>query len=44
MPELPDLEVFSRNLHKILSGKTLEKLNIVNDSKLRVPEKEFKKV
>jgi formamidopyrimidine-DNA glycosylase len=43
MPELPNLQVFSQNLDKELSGKKLEKLTIVNDSKLKVPEKEFKK-
>ncbi len=43
MPELPDLQVFSQNLHKILSGKTLEKLTLVNGTKLKAPEKEFKK-
>lgn len=43
MPELPDLEVFSRNLQKNLSGKKLEKLTVENKSKLNVPEKELKK-
>jgi len=43
MPELPDLQVFSRNLQKELSGKKLEKLTIVNKSKIKVPENEFKK-
>ncbi len=43
MPELPDLEMFSRNLNKKLSGKTLEKFTVINDSKLKAPEKEFKK-
>ncbi len=43
MPELPDLQVFSRNLQKKLSGKKLEKLTIKNKSKLKIPEEEFKK-
>ena len=43
MPELPDLQVFSHNLHKKLSGKTVKKLTVVNDSKLKLPEKDFKK-
>ena len=43
MPELPDLEVFSRNLQKEFSGKSLQKITIVNDSKIKVPEKDFKK-
>lgn len=42
MPELPDLEVFSKNLTKKFKGKTLEKLTITNKSKLKTPEKEFK--
>src|SRR6186997_1211199 len=42
MPELPDLQVFSRNLNKELAGKVLEKIKIVNKSKLKVPEKDFK--
>ena len=43
MPELPDLQVFSRNLDKQLSGKTLKKINIVNDSKLKSSAREIKK-
>ena len=35
MPELPDLQVFSRNLDKQLRGKQLKKLNMVNTSKLK---------
>ena len=35
MPELPDLQVFSRNLDKRLAGKKLEKITVVNDSKLK---------
>jgi formamidopyrimidine-DNA glycosylase len=38
MPELPDLQVFSRNLNKALLGKTLEKIRVVNASKLKVTE------
>jgi formamidopyrimidine-DNA glycosylase len=36
MPELPDLQVFSRNLNKALKGKTLEKIRVVNGSRLKV--------
>jgi formamidopyrimidine-DNA glycosylase len=43
MPELPDLQVFSKNLNKELSGKTLKKLSIVNKRKLRTPETKLKK-
>ncbi|HTL06754.1 MAG TPA: DNA-formamidopyrimidine glycosylase family protein [Chitinophagaceae bacterium] len=34
MPELPDVEVFTRNLHKILAGKKLLKVKIINGKKL----------
>jgi formamidopyrimidine-DNA glycosylase len=42
MPELPDLQVFSRNLTKALKGKKLEKADIKVTAKLNVPEKELK--
>jgi formamidopyrimidine-DNA glycosylase len=35
MPELPDIEVFTRNLNKIFSGKKLLKIKIVNGQKLK---------
>ncbi|MEO6730927.1 MAG: DNA-formamidopyrimidine glycosylase family protein [Ferruginibacter sp.] len=35
MPELPDVEVFSRNLNKLLAGKKLVKLKVVSGSKLK---------
>ncbi len=35
MPELPDVEVFTRNLHKFFSGKQLVKIKIVNGQKLK---------
>jgi len=34
MPELPDIEVFSKNLHKKYHGKTAEKLVVVQPKKL----------
>ena len=34
MPELPDIEVFSRSLNKIFAGKKLIKIKIVNGKKL----------
>jgi formamidopyrimidine-DNA glycosylase len=43
MPELPDLQVFSNNLDKKLSGKKLETIEIKNSSKLKISEKEIKK-
>ncbi len=43
MPELPDLQVFSRNLNKKLSGKTVKKVTAVNDKKLNVSKNELKK-
>ena len=36
MPELPDLEVFSRNLNKKLAGKTLKKVSVPVDKKLNL--------
>jgi formamidopyrimidine-DNA glycosylase len=41
MPELPDLQVFSRNLSKALKGKTLDKVNVPNHKKLNVTVKEL---
>ena len=43
MPELPDLEVFSRNLNKKLAKKELKKVAVVNKSKLKIPEAQLKK-
>jgi formamidopyrimidine-DNA glycosylase len=43
MPELPDLQVFSRNLDRELKGKKLEAITVRNKKKLKVPEKELKK-
>jgi formamidopyrimidine-DNA glycosylase len=44
MPELPDLQVFSRNLDKKLAGKKVKKLTVVNDSKLKQPASKFKTI
>ena len=43
MPELPDLEVFSKNLNKELAGKKVEEVNVINSSKLKVSKPELKK-
>lgn len=35
MPEIPDIEVFSRNLKTLLTGKQVAKVNVVNGKKLK---------
>lgn len=35
MPELPDVEVFSRNLDKLFAGKKLTQLKVISGSKLK---------
>lgn len=35
MPELPDIQVFADNLHKIFSNKKLVKIKVVNGNKLK---------
>lgn len=42
MPELPDLEIFSRNLEQQLSGKLLKEVVVKNGKKLNVSVKELK--
>jgi len=42
MPELPDLQAFSRNLTKKLKGKTLKEMIVTEGKKLNVSEKELK--
>lgn len=39
MPELPDLQVFSRNLNKTIVGKTVSRINVPVSRKLNVPVK-----
>ena len=41
MPELPDLEVFSRNLHRQLAGKSIIEVVATNTKKLNVSAKEL---
>lgn len=43
MPELPDLQVFSKNLSKMLKGKKVSKVNAPVTSKLNVPLTKLKK-
>jgi formamidopyrimidine-DNA glycosylase len=42
MPELPDLQVFSRNLTRILKGKKLKKLEIPYTKRLKNSQEEFR--
>jgi len=42
MPELPDLQVFSKNLTKIFVGKTLKKISVPNTKKLNVSVSKLK--
>jgi formamidopyrimidine-DNA glycosylase len=42
MSELPDLEIFSRNLEQQLSGKLLKEVTVKNGKKLNVSVKELK--
>jgi formamidopyrimidine-DNA glycosylase len=44
MPELPDLQVFSRNLNKTLHGKTVREVNVPDAKKLNVALKEVNSV
>lgn len=43
MPELPDLNVFARNLDKKFAGEKIEKIEVKNKSKLKTPVSELKK-
>lgn len=42
MPELPDLQVFSRNLNKWITGKKIRTVNIPVTNKLKVSAAKFK--
>ena len=42
MPELPDLQAFSRTLSKKLLGKKVDKLHAIQTKKLKTPEKELR--
>ena len=35
MPELPDIEVFTRNLKKMYAGKKLSKIKVVNTKNIK---------
>jgi formamidopyrimidine-DNA glycosylase len=43
MPELPDIEVFSRNLKKMYGGKKLSKIKVLNDKNIKDSQKELSK-
>jgi formamidopyrimidine-DNA glycosylase len=43
MPELPDIEVFCRNLKKIYGGKKLSKIKVVNNKNIKDTQKELSK-
>jgi len=43
MPEIPDVEVFTRNLDKLFAGKKLQQVKIVNGQKLKDKPSEFTK-
>ena len=43
MPELPDLNVFAKNLDKALKAKKIEKILVVNKSKLKTSVAKLKK-
>src|SRR3954463_11375166 len=41
MPELPDLQAFSKNLTSLFAKMKLDKINVPNAKKLNVPVKEL---
>ena len=43
MPEIPDIEVFCRNLKKLLAGKQVTKVKVVNGKKLKDSHAELSK-
>jgi formamidopyrimidine-DNA glycosylase len=43
MPELPDIEVFSRNIEKMYGGKKLTKIKIVNNKNMEDTQKALSK-
>lgn len=42
MPEIPDLNIFARNLTRKLAGKTLTEIKVIIPRKLKVPESVIK--
>lgn len=43
MPEIPDIEVFCRNLKQLLAGKQISAVNVVNGKKLKDKPAELSK-
>ena len=43
MPELPEIEVFTNNLNKLIAGKKILKIKVVNGKKLKDSPKELSK-
>ena len=43
MPELPDVEVFSSNLHALFAGKKLLKVKVINGQKLKDTQQQLSK-
>src|SRR5688572_9293565 len=43
MPELPDIEVFTRNLKKMYGGKKISKIKLVNNKNIKDSQKELSK-
>lgn len=43
MPELPDLQVFAKNLNSLLSGKKLLNIKVVNSKKIKDKQEELSK-
>src|SRR5687767_4004234 len=41
MPEIPDIEIFSRNLKKLLVGEELTKVKVINGKKLKDSPREL---
>ena|SRR3569833_1896023 len=42
MPEIPDLNIFRKNLAKKLEGKQLAEINVINPRKLKIPVADLK--
>jgi len=44
MPELPDLQVFSRNIHKEFAGKEVQRVKVIKEEAVRPSAKEIKQL
>ena len=43
MPELPDLQVFSRNIHRKIAGKKIKRLNVLVSTRIKISARKLKK-